>query len=54
MFALHPGRQISPVATPELAAAARITLDTRVSQRLSFRNLSLRPVVAGFIGGFTE
>lgn len=26
MFALHPGRQISPVATPELARAARRTL----------------------------
>ncbi|GAB4017354.1 glycoside hydrolase family 95 protein [Spirosoma koreense] len=29
LFALHPGRQISPLTTPELAAAARKTLDIR-------------------------
>lgn len=29
MIALHPGRQISPLTTPELAAAARKTLETR-------------------------
>jgi alpha-L-fucosidase 2 len=29
MFALHPGRQISPVTTPELAEAARVTLRAR-------------------------
>ena len=29
LFALHPGRQISPVATPELANAARISLSAR-------------------------
>ncbi len=29
LFALHPGRQISPTTTPELAAAARKTLETR-------------------------
>jgi len=27
LFALHPGRQISPLTTPELAKAAKITLD---------------------------
>ncbi len=29
LFGLHPGRQISPVATPEFAAAARKTLELR-------------------------
>ncbi len=29
LFALHPGRQISPVTTPELANAARISLLAR-------------------------
>jgi len=29
MFGLHPGRQISPVTTPELAKAARVSLDAR-------------------------
>lgn len=29
MFALHPGRQISPIRTPELAAACRQTLEIR-------------------------
>jgi alpha-L-fucosidase 2 len=29
LFALHPGRQISPLRTPDLAAAARVTLDAR-------------------------
>jgi alpha-L-fucosidase 2 len=29
LFALYPGRQISPVATPELAKAARISLTAR-------------------------
>lgn len=29
LFALHPGRQISPTKTPELAAAARKTLEGR-------------------------
>jgi alpha-L-fucosidase 2 len=29
LFALHPGRQISPVATPQLAHAARVSLDAR-------------------------
>jgi alpha-L-fucosidase 2 len=29
LFALHPGRQIAPLTTPDLAAAARKTLDTR-------------------------
>lgn len=29
LFALHPGRQIGPNSTPELAAAARKTLETR-------------------------
>ncbi|MBS1856319.1 MAG: glycoside hydrolase family 95 protein [Acidobacteria bacterium] len=29
LFALHPGRQISPVTTPDLAQAARITLLAR-------------------------
>ena len=29
LFALHPGRAIDPVKTPELAAAARATLDAR-------------------------
>jgi len=29
LFALHPGRQISPDATPELASAAKVTLNTR-------------------------
>jgi len=29
LFALHPGRQISPVATPKLAAAAKISLNAR-------------------------
>ena len=28
LFALHPGRQISPVETPELAKAARVTSAT--------------------------
>ena len=30
LFALHPGSQIMPGATPELAKAARITLDRRL------------------------
>jgi len=29
LFALHPGRQISPLKTPELADAARVTLEAR-------------------------
>ena len=29
MFALHPGRQISMALTPELAEAARVSLDAR-------------------------
>jgi len=29
LFALHPGRQISPFTTPELAQAARVTLNAR-------------------------
>ena len=29
LFALHPGRQISPVATPALAAAAKVSLTAR-------------------------
>lgn len=29
LFALHPGSQISPVATPELAKAARVSLEAR-------------------------
>ncbi len=29
LFGLHPGRQISPVATPKLAAAAKISLTAR-------------------------
>lgn len=29
LFALHPGRQISPTATPEFAKAAKVTLDAR-------------------------
>ncbi|MEO7765994.1 MAG: glycoside hydrolase family 95 protein, partial [Ferruginibacter sp.] len=29
LFALYPGRQIAPVSTPEFAAAARKTLETR-------------------------
>lgn len=29
LFALHPGRQISPITTPELAGAARVTLNAR-------------------------
>jgi len=29
LFALHPGRQISPVATPELAEAAKVSLRAR-------------------------
>ena len=32
LFALHPGRQISPVATPELANAAKISLNARGDQ----------------------
>jgi len=31
LFALHPGRQISPRTTPELAQAARITLERRLN-----------------------
>lgn len=29
LFALHPGRQISPLLTPELAAAAKVSLNAR-------------------------
>jgi alpha-L-fucosidase 2 len=29
LFALHPGRQISPLTTPELAEAAKVTLNGR-------------------------
>jgi alpha-L-fucosidase 2 len=32
LFALHPGRQISPVATPELANAAKTSLNARGDQ----------------------
>ena len=32
LFALHPGRQISPVATPELAQAAKVSLSARGDQ----------------------
>jgi alpha-L-fucosidase 2 len=32
LFALHPGRQISPVETPELANAAKISLTARGDQ----------------------
>jgi alpha-L-fucosidase 2 len=32
LFALHPGRQISPVATPELARAAKVSLAARGDQ----------------------
>lgn len=31
LFALHPGSQITPYATPELAAAARTTLERRIA-----------------------
>lgn len=31
LFGLHPGRQISPRATPELASAARATLERRLA-----------------------
>ncbi|WP_248924033.1 glycosyl hydrolase family 95 catalytic domain-containing protein [Paenibacillus hamazuiensis] len=31
LFALHPGTQISPETTPELAAAARVTLERRLA-----------------------
>ena len=31
MYALHPGQQITPRGTPELAAAARKSLDTRLA-----------------------
>ena len=29
LFAVHPGRQIGPIATPELAKAAKVSLDAR-------------------------
>jgi alpha-L-fucosidase 2 len=29
LFAVHPGRQINPVSTPELAAAAKVSLNAR-------------------------
>jgi alpha-L-fucosidase 2 len=29
LFAVHPGRQIHPILTPELAAAAKVTLNAR-------------------------
>ncbi|HTP32048.1 MAG TPA: glycoside hydrolase N-terminal domain-containing protein [Candidatus Acidoferrales bacterium] len=32
LFALHPGRQITPVTTPDLAAAAKVTLKARGDQ----------------------
>ncbi len=32
LFALHPGRQISPVSTPELANAAKVSLSARGDQ----------------------
>ena len=32
LFALHPGNEITPRGTPELAAAARVTLDRRLSR----------------------
>jgi alpha-L-fucosidase 2 len=32
LFALHPGRQISPVTTPELANAAKVSLSARGDQ----------------------
>jgi alpha-L-fucosidase 2 len=32
LFALHPGRQISPVATPDLAAAVKVSLTARGDQ----------------------
>ena len=32
LFALHPGRQISPVETPELAKAAKVSLSARGDQ----------------------
>jgi alpha-L-fucosidase 2 len=32
LFALHPGRQISPTATPELAQAAKVSLTARGDQ----------------------
>jgi alpha-L-fucosidase 2 len=32
LFALHPGRQISPVATPDLANAAKVSLTARGDQ----------------------
>lgn len=31
LFGLHPGRQITPDGTPELAAAARVTLERRLA-----------------------
>ena len=31
LFGLHPGTQITPLRTPELAAAARVTLDRRLA-----------------------
>ena len=31
LFALHPGTAVSPTATPEFAAAARVTLDRRLA-----------------------
>jgi alpha-L-fucosidase 2 len=32
LFALHPGRQIAPMSTPELAAAAKVSLTARGDQ----------------------
>ena len=32
LFALHPGRQIAPMSTPELAAAAKVSLNARGDQ----------------------
>ena len=34
LFALHPGSQITPRGTPELARAARATIDTRLANAL--------------------
>ncbi len=32
LFGLHPGNEITPLGTPDLARAARVTLDRRLSQ----------------------
>jgi alpha-L-fucosidase 2 len=48
LFALHPGRQITPRRTPELAQAARVTLERRLAAGGGHTGWSRAWIIAAF------